>query len=125
MLGLDEPLHGVAREADDLAGAAGDALADRLQRGLALALDLDVDAAPVEPVLEVGERCVGVVDVARHVALEALRLVGDRVGEQEAEPDQERDQADHHDRDRRAARDVQRAAAATPAGSAAARSARR
>ena len=57
-------LHGVAGEAHDVARAAGDPLADRLQRGLALLLDLEVDALAVEPVLQVGELGVGVVDVA-------------------------------------------------------------
>ena len=74
---------------DDLARAAGEPLADRLQRRLALLLDLDLDAAPVQPVLQVGERAVGVVDVARDLALERGGLVGDRVGEQEADADGE------------------------------------
>ena len=46
-------------------GALGDARAERLERGLALLGDLDVDAVVVQPGLEVGQLGVGVVDDAR------------------------------------------------------------
>ena len=105
--GLDEDLDRLAGEGHDLARAAGDALADRLQRGLALLLDLQVDAVAVQPVLQLGQLAVGIVDVARDVALEARDLVGDRVREQEPEPDEQRHHRHHHDPDRGAARDPQ------------------
>ena len=61
-----------------------------------------------------------------HVALERRHLVGDRVGEQDADPgDDAATTHEHHDEHREPAREARRAAAASRTGSAAARSARR
>ena len=94
----------LAAEVDDVARAADDLVLQRLQRGLALALDLDVDALAIEVGLQVGEPVVGVVDDPRHVVAELLRLVGDRVGQQHADADRRDQQAEVDDDDRQAAR---------------------
>ena len=64
---LDHDLQRLAGERDELARALGHACAERLERGLALRRDLDVDAVVVEPVLQLRELRVGVVDDARDV----------------------------------------------------------
>jgi len=68
--------------------------------------EMDVDAVVVEPLLEVGERGVGVVDEVRHVVAERRHLVGDRVGQDHAGQHERPDQAEHDDHDRQPARDV-------------------
>ena len=51
-----------------------DVLLQRLERGLALLLDVDLDAVAVEPVLHVGELVVGLADQVRDVLLKAADL---------------------------------------------------
>ncbi len=81
-----------AAERHDVARAADDLVLQRPQRRLALLGDLDVDALVVEPLLQVGQPVVGVADDAGHVVAELARLVGDRVGERDAEADDRREQ---------------------------------
>ena len=74
---------------------------ERLQRGLALLLDLDLDSVLVEPSLEVGEVTVGVVDDVGDVVGEAVDLCADRVREEHADPGERPEAGDVDQRDRR------------------------
>ena len=97
----DDRRQQVARERDDVARTFEDVLLKRVERGVTLLLDVDVDAAVVEPRLEVGQVMVGVANDAREVVFEDRDLVADRVDEQEADADQygEPTEVDAQDRD--------------------------
>ena len=73
------------------------------------ACDLDVDAVVVEPVLELGELGVGVVDDARDVVAERGGLVADRVGEHRREPADDHDEREEHGQHGEPARERARA----------------
>jgi hypothetical protein len=101
--GLDRRPQRVLGERHQLAGPLRQVLAERAERGLALVGDLDVDPVVVEPLLDIGERGVGVVDQVRHVVAEGRDLVGHRVGDQQDDRRQHRHHAEHHDQDGEAA----------------------
>ena len=102
----DQRLQQAGAEGHDLVGAADDLAAQRLQRALALLLDLDVDALAVEVVLHVGEPVVGRVHDRRDVLLERGDLVGDGARQQEAREAEHGDEAEVHRGDRHAAGQV-------------------
>ena len=75
-----------SREGDDVPRALQDVLLERLQRGLALLLDLDLDPVPVQKRLEIRQVVVGVPDDPRDRLGEVVDLSADRVGQQRSRP---------------------------------------
>jgi hypothetical protein len=96
----DDRLQQIRAERDDLPGPAHDAVLQRLQRRPALFLELDVDAAVVERLLQIGQALVGGVDDRGDVVAERVDLVGDRVGQEQAGDDQHEEEAGVDDEDR-------------------------
>jgi hypothetical protein len=89
----------VGAERDDGVGPADDLLLERLEGGVALRLDLEVDALAIEVVLDVGQARVGGVGDRRDVVAQGGDLIGDRVGQQHPGGAQRDDEAqvDAHD----------------------------
>jgi len=77
----DDLREQIGAERDDRVGAADDLRLERVERRVALLLDLDVDALAVEVVLHVGQALVRGVGDRRDVVAQRGDLVGDRVGQ--------------------------------------------
>ena len=89
----------------------GDFALDALQRGFALFDEFQVDAMVVQFGLHGGDRFVGFVDDFGEVARERPHLIGDRVGQQEADARQREEECEvygEHREPARNARAVQR-----------------
>jgi hypothetical protein len=89
---LDQSGQRLAREGNELTRSFGHAGAERLECSLALLGELDVDALVVEPLLQVGERGVRVVDDPRDGVGELRRLVADRLGKHRDDTADDEDQ---------------------------------
>ena len=83
-----------AAERCEFAGALGDFVLDALQRRFALFDEVHVDAVLVQFALEGRDLLVGFVDDVRKVVGERPHLIGDRVGEQEADAGQRQEECE-------------------------------
>ncbi len=99
-----------AAEGRQLAGAFGDFVLERLQRGLALFDEVHVEAVAGRVCLQVRDRLVGFVDDVRQVVRERPHLIGDRVGEQHADPGERQEESEVHGEHRQTAGEPRSAA---------------
>ncbi len=93
---LTASVSSAAAERHERAAAFGELVLQRLQRRLSLLCQLHVNAEPVQVALQGEDRAVGFVDEVGQAVRERPHLIGDRVGEQHADPGQRQEESEVH-----------------------------